>query len=236
MMPDMFDDITHTLAVPFFGRMLRVARRHRVLRAANRARGSCRCSRPQRASSACTSRSGGPSTRTASRTLEESQAIFMLNRALFASFEREIRRAAAALAQLGNVSAHLHGVDPPGRLEEDAPLRLLRGPVRRLASSAAGRAGARAAREMNEPSRASKPGYVHDAASARHRPVRHSHRGAAARARRCGMPASIRSRPLTSFRDRGPLRHRDRSRRPRQRALTARSRGGGGSAHHSQDP
>jgi hypothetical protein len=50
----------------------------------------------------------------------------MLNRALFATFEREIRRAPEHWRNWERFPGISTGVEPPGRLEEDAPLRLLK--------------------------------------------------------------------------------------------------------------
>jgi lauroyl/myristoyl acyltransferase len=125
MMPDTFDDLASTLAVPFFGRLLRVApgtaffalRTNAwivpIFAAPERKLGVhvtvCRPIDPSRFA-----------------PLEESQAIFMLNRVLFATFEREIRRAPEHWHNWETFPLISTGVDPPGRLEEDAPLRLLR--------------------------------------------------------------------------------------------------------------
>jgi hypothetical protein len=58
--------------------------------------------------------------------LEEPQAIFLLSRALFTSFEREIRRAPEHWYNWETFPRVSTAVDPPGRLDDDAPLRLLR--------------------------------------------------------------------------------------------------------------
>jgi hypothetical protein len=125
MTPDVFDDLTHTLAIPFFGRMLRVAAGTAffALRteawvvpvfAAPTARLGVRVTL------------GRPIDSRRFFAFDEAQSIFMLTRALFACFERELRRAPEHWEnweQVPNVSTP---VTPPGRLEDDAPMRLLR--------------------------------------------------------------------------------------------------------------
>jgi lauroyl/myristoyl acyltransferase len=125
MMPDTFDDIAHTLAVPFFGRLMRVA--------AGTAFFALRTSAWIVPVFAAPTRRlglhvtvGRPIDPNRFVPLEESQAIFMLNRALFATFEREIRRAPEHWRNWERFPGLSTGVEPPGRLEEDAPLRLLK--------------------------------------------------------------------------------------------------------------
>lgn len=125
MMPDAFDDITHTLAVPFFGRMLRVAAGTAffALRteawvvpvfAAPMARLGVRVTlgRPIDSRRFC--------------AFDEPQSIFMLTRALFACFERELRRTPEHWQNWEQFPRVSTAVTPPGRLEDDAPMRLLR--------------------------------------------------------------------------------------------------------------
>jgi lauroyl/myristoyl acyltransferase len=125
MMPDTYDDVANTLAVPFFGRMMRVA--------AGTAYFALRTSAWLVPVFAVPSRKlgvhvtiGRPIDPNRFAPLEQSQAIFMLNRALFTSFEREIRRAPEHWNRWETFPCISAPVEPPGRLEEDAPLRLLR--------------------------------------------------------------------------------------------------------------
>ncbi len=57
---------------------------------------------------------------------DEPQSIFMLTRALFASFEREMRRTPEHWHNWEIFPRVSRAVTPPGRLEDDAPMRLLR--------------------------------------------------------------------------------------------------------------
>jgi lauroyl/myristoyl acyltransferase len=125
MMPDAFDDIAHTLAVPFFGRMLRVAAGTAffALRsdawvvpvfAAPRARLGVRVTL------------GRPIDSRRFYAFDEPQSIFMLTRALFTCFERELRRTPEHWHNWELFPRVSTAVTPPGRLEDDAPMRLLR--------------------------------------------------------------------------------------------------------------
>jgi len=125
MMPDAFDDITYTLAVPFFGRMLRVAPGTAFLALRTGAWVVPVFAVPTRALGLHVT-FGRPLDSHRFAGMEDAQAIFMLNRALFASFEREIRRAPEHWHNWERFPRVSTGVEPPGRLEDDAPLRLLR--------------------------------------------------------------------------------------------------------------
>jgi hypothetical protein len=125
MMPDAFDDIAHTFAVPFFGRMLRAAAGTAffALRsdawvvpvfAAPMARLGLRVTL------------GRPIDSRRFYAFDEPQSIFMLTRALFACFERELRRTPEHWHNWELFPRVSTPVTPPGRLEDDAPLRLLR--------------------------------------------------------------------------------------------------------------
>jgi lauroyl/myristoyl acyltransferase len=125
MMPDAFDDIAHTLAVPFFGRMLRAAAGTAffALRsdawvvpvfAAPRARLGVRVTL------------GRPIDSRRFVAFDEPQSIFMLTRALFTCFERELRRAPEHWHNWELFPRVSTAVTPPGRLEDDAPMRLQR--------------------------------------------------------------------------------------------------------------
>jgi len=125
MMPDAFDDITHTLAVPFFGRMLRVAAGTAffALRsdafvvpvfAAPTARLGVRVTL------------GRPIDSRRFAGIDEPQSIFMLTRTLFSCFERELRRTPEHWQNWEAFPQVSRAVHPPGRLEDDAPMRLLR--------------------------------------------------------------------------------------------------------------
>ncbi|MEJ1966616.1 MAG: hypothetical protein WDO56_35780 [Gammaproteobacteria bacterium] len=125
MMPDAFDDITHTIAVPFFGRMLRVA--------AGTAFFSLRSDAwVVPVFTAPTTRLGihvtlgRPIDSRRFFAYDEPQSIFMLTRALFASFERELRRSPEHWHNWEAFPGVSTTIAPPGRLEDDAPLRLLR--------------------------------------------------------------------------------------------------------------
>jgi lauroyl/myristoyl acyltransferase len=125
MMPDAFEDLAYTLAVPFFGRMMRVA--------AGTAFFALRTSAWVVPVFAAPTHKlgvhvtvGRPIDPNRFAPFEEAQAIFLLNRMLFASFEREIRRAPEHWHNWEMFPRISTGVEPPGRLEEDAPLRLLK--------------------------------------------------------------------------------------------------------------
>jgi lauroyl/myristoyl acyltransferase len=125
MMPDAFDDIAHTLVVPFFGRMLRVAAGTAFFALRTGAWVVPVFAAPARRLGLQVT-IGRPIDPHRFTTCDESQAIFMLTRALFASFEREIRRAPEHWHNWETFPRVSTAVEPPGRLEDDAPLRLLR--------------------------------------------------------------------------------------------------------------
>ena len=125
MMPDAFEDIAHTIAVPFFGRMLRVAAGTAFFSlrtdawvvpvfAAPTARLGVRVTL------------GRPIDSRRFFAFDEPQSIFMLTRALFACFERELRRTPEHWHNWETFPWVSTAVTPPGRLEDDAPMRLLR--------------------------------------------------------------------------------------------------------------
>jgi lauroyl/myristoyl acyltransferase len=125
MMPDAFDDLAHTLAVPFFGRMLRVAPGTAFFALRTGAWIVPVFAAPLRRLGLHVT-IGRPLDPHRFAGTDEAQAIFMLTRALFASFEREIRRAPEHWHNW-EVFPHVsRAVEPPGRLEDDAPLRLLK--------------------------------------------------------------------------------------------------------------
>jgi lauroyl/myristoyl acyltransferase len=125
MMPDRLDDLTHTLAVPFFGRMLRVGAGTAFLALRTHAWVVPVFAPPAR-QLGINLTIARPIDPNRFAPLEESQAIFMLNRVLFATFEREIRREPHHWHDWEALPRMSTGVEPPGRLEEDSPLRLLR--------------------------------------------------------------------------------------------------------------
>lgn len=128
MMPDAFEDITHTIAVPFFGRMLRVATGTAFF--ALRADAlvvPVFASPAQRLGVRVTL--GRPIDSRRFFAFDEPQSIFMLTRALFASFERELRRTPEHWHNWEIFPSVSRAVTPPGRLEDDAPMRLLKDKV-----------------------------------------------------------------------------------------------------------
>jgi lauroyl/myristoyl acyltransferase len=125
MMPDAFDDIAHTLVVPFYGRMLRVAAGTAFFALRTGAWVVPVFAAPARQLGLRVT-IGRPIDPRRFATYDEPQAIFMLTRALFASFEREIRRAPEHWHNWETFPRVSTPVEPPGRLEDDAPLRLLR--------------------------------------------------------------------------------------------------------------
>lgn len=125
MMPDAFDDIRQTLAVPFFGRMLRVAPGTAFFALRTNAWVVPVFAAPARCLGVHVT-IGRPIDSSRFAGIDEEQAIFLLNRALFASFEREIRRAPEHWHNWDRFPRVSTRVEPPGRLEEDSPLRLLK--------------------------------------------------------------------------------------------------------------
>ncbi len=125
MMPDAFDDITHTIAVPFFGRMLRVAAGTAFFALRSDALIVPVFATPsQRLGLRVTL--GRPIDSRRFFAFDEPQSIFMLTRALFTCFERELRRAPEHWHNWEVFPRVSRAITPPGRLEDDAPMRLLR--------------------------------------------------------------------------------------------------------------
>jgi len=125
MMPDAFDDITQTLALPFYGRMLRVAPGTAFFALRTSAWIVPVMATPARQLGVHVT-IGRPIDPLRFAGLEEPQAIFLLSRALFTTFEREIRRAPEHWYNWETFPRVSTCVAPPGRLDDDAPLRLLR--------------------------------------------------------------------------------------------------------------
>jgi len=125
MMPDAFEDITHTIAVPFFGRMLRVAAGTAFFALRTDALVVPVFSTPAHRLGVRVAL-GRPIDSRRFFAFDEPQSIFMLTRALFASFERELRRTPEHWHNWELFPRVSRAVTPPGRLEDDAPLRLLR--------------------------------------------------------------------------------------------------------------
>jgi lauroyl/myristoyl acyltransferase len=125
MMPDAFDDITHTIAVPFFGRMLRVAAGTAFFALRSDALIVPVFAIPAKRLGVRVTL-GRPIDSRRFFASDEPQSIFMLTRALFTCFERELRRAPEHWHNW-EVFPHVsRAITPPGRLEDDAPMRLLR--------------------------------------------------------------------------------------------------------------
>ncbi len=125
MMPDAFDDITHTIAVPFFGRLLRVAAGTAFFALRTDALIVPVFATPGRQLGLRVAL-GRPIDSRRFFAFDEPQSIFMLTRALFASFEREMRRTPEHWHNWEIFPRVSRAVTPPGRLEDDAPMRLLR--------------------------------------------------------------------------------------------------------------
>lgn len=125
MMPDAFDDITHTIAVPFFGRLLRVAAGTAFFALRTDALIVPVFATPARQLGLRVAL-GRPIDSRRFFAFDEPQSIFMLTRALFASFEREMRRTPEHWHNWEIFPRVSRAVTPPGRLEDDAPMRLLR--------------------------------------------------------------------------------------------------------------
>lgn len=125
MMPDAFDELARTLAVPFFGRILRVSPGIAYFAIRTNAWVVPVFALPTSnlGVHVCISRPIDPQ-----RFLncEESQAIFLLTRMLFMTLEREIRRAPEHWHRWIDFPRRSTSVQPPGRLDEDTPLRLLK--------------------------------------------------------------------------------------------------------------
>jgi lauroyl/myristoyl acyltransferase len=125
MMPDAFDDIAHTLAIPFFGRMLRVAAGTAFFALRTEAWVIPVFAAPM-AQLGVRVALGRPIDSRRFFAFDEPQSIFMLTRALFACFERELRRAPEHWQNWEQFPRVSTAITPPGRLEDDAPMRLLR--------------------------------------------------------------------------------------------------------------
>jgi lauroyl/myristoyl acyltransferase len=125
MMPDAFDDITQTLALPFFGRMLRVAPGTAFFALRSSAWIVPVFATPTRRLGVHVT-IGRPIDPLRFAGIDEPHAIFLLSRAVFTSFEREIRRAPEHWYNWETFPRVSTAVEPPGRLDDDAPLRLLR--------------------------------------------------------------------------------------------------------------
>lgn len=125
MMPDVFDDVANTFAVPFFGRMMRVAAGTAFLALRTSAWIVPVLAAPRRHLgvhvTVCR-----PIDASRFAPFEEAQAIFMLTRVMFTLFEREIRRSPEHWEHWPLLPQVSTGVEPPGRLDEDAPLRLIK--------------------------------------------------------------------------------------------------------------
>jgi lauroyl/myristoyl acyltransferase len=125
MMPDAFDDVAHTMAIPFFGRMLRVAAGTAFFALRTEAWVVPVFAAPM-AQLGVRVTLGRPIDSRRYFAFDEPQSIFMLTRALFACFERELRRAPEHWQNWEMFPRVSTAVTPPGRLEDDAPMRLLR--------------------------------------------------------------------------------------------------------------
>jgi hypothetical protein len=125
MMPDAFDDMAHTMAVPFFGRMLRVAAGTAFFALRTEALVVPVFTAPT-ARLGVRVILGRPIDSRRFFAVDEPQSIFMLTRALFACFERELRRTPEHWHNWEAFPRVSTTIAPPGRLEDDAPMRLLR--------------------------------------------------------------------------------------------------------------
>ena len=125
MMPDAFDDITHTIAVPFFGRLLRVAAGTAFFALRSDALIVPVFATPARRLGVRVAL-GRPIDSRRFFSFDEPQSIFMLTRALFTCFERELRRTPEHWHNWEVFPRVSRAIAPPGRLEDDAPMRLLR--------------------------------------------------------------------------------------------------------------
>lgn len=125
VMPDSFDDITQTVVVPFFGRMLRVARGTAYFALKTAAWILPVFAAPTKRLGLRVT-IGRPLDAQRFQGMDSAQAIFLLSRALFVAFEREIRRAPEHWHHWERLPQTSTEVQAPGRLEEDTPLRLLR--------------------------------------------------------------------------------------------------------------
>ncbi len=125
IMPDAHDEQTSTFAVPFFGRMLRVAAGTAFFALRTDAWVIPVFSAPQpRLGLRVTL--GRPLDSRRFNSFDEAQSIFVLSRALFAAFEREIARAPEHWHNWDTFPRNSTAVTPPGRLDDDAPMRLLK--------------------------------------------------------------------------------------------------------------
>jgi len=125
MMPDAYDDHSTTFAVPFFGRMLRVAAGTAFFALRTDAWVIPVFAAPQRHLGVRVAL-GRPLDSRRYLGFDESQSIFALTRAMFASFDRELHRSPEHWHNWETFPRVSTAITPPGRLEEDAPMRLLR--------------------------------------------------------------------------------------------------------------
>lgn len=125
MTPDVFEDVSHTFAVPFFGRMLRAAAGTAFFALRSDAWVVPVFSAPMERLGVRVTL-GRPIDSRRFIASDEPQSIFMLTRAVFACFERELRRTPEHWRNWEIFPQVSTAVTPPGRLEDDAPLRLLR--------------------------------------------------------------------------------------------------------------
>ncbi len=125
MMPDAHDEHANTFAVPFFGRMLRVAAGTAFFALRSDAWVIPVFAAPLRRLGVRVTL-GRPLDSRRFSAFDEPQSIFALTRALFASFDRELHRSPEHWHNWETFPRISTAVTPPGRLEEDAPMRLLR--------------------------------------------------------------------------------------------------------------
>lgn len=125
MTPDEFDELGRTLAVPFYGRILRVAPTIAYFALRTNAWVIPVFASPLRSLGVHVS-IGRPIDPLRFQGMEESQTLFLMTRALFMSLEREIRRAPEHWYRWADFPRRSTCVQPPGRLDEDTPLRLLK--------------------------------------------------------------------------------------------------------------
>lgn len=125
MMPDAYDENSSTFAVPFFGRMLRVAAGTAFFALRNDAWIIPVFAAPLRHLGVRVTL-GRPLDSRRFLAFDESQSIFALTRALFSSFDRELHRSPEHWHNWETFPRVSTAVTPPGRLDDDAPMRLLR--------------------------------------------------------------------------------------------------------------
>jgi lauroyl/myristoyl acyltransferase len=125
MMPDAHDEHASTFAVPFFGRMLRVAAGTAFFALRSDAWVIPVFAAPLRRLGVRVTL-GRPLDSRRFFSIDEAQSIFALTRAMFAAFDRELHRSPEHWHNWETFPRISTAVTPPGRLEEDAPMRLLR--------------------------------------------------------------------------------------------------------------